>query len=251
MQRLLLTGTAIALVAASHAASAQETSTQQAGARSAAGAGEGRSGLDEIAVTAPRREELAQRTGIPNDVLTGDDILSQGITQPADLDKIVPWLNVQSAGGASVSFFLRGVGNSTVNGYSDPALAFNYNGVYVGRPTSTAGPFYDLERVDVLKGPQPTLNGHNARAGAINQSSQNIEQSTLRVIEEERIGDTRTTIAQLVFSPREEQWQIAAFVRKLGDHRVVANTPIYNAASSLQYLSTAPRTYGIPASVNV
>lgn len=126
------------------------------------------SGLAEIVVTAQRREESAQRAGVAVDVVGGDSLIDAGISQPSDLGKIVPALNVQEAGGANKTFFLRGVGNFTVNGYSDPAIAVNYDGVYVARPTSTSGLFYDLERIEVLKGPQGTLYGRNATAGAIN-----------------------------------------------------------------------------------
>ena len=125
-------------------------------------------GLTDIIVTAQRRSESLQRAAIPVDVVTGDTLANSGVTTSGQLGQIVPSLAVQNNGGANTTFFLRGVGNFTVNGYSDPAIAFNYDGVYVGRPTSTSGVFYDLERVEVLKGPQGTLYGRNATGGAIN-----------------------------------------------------------------------------------
>lgn len=167
MIKTLLAGTALALV--SQTAFAQDAPVQNVSDDSNAVPGENaEGGLAEIIVTAQRRQETAQRTGIAIDVVTGDELVTQGVTQASDLGKLVPSLNVQAGGGASVSFFLRGVGNFTVNGYSDPAVAFNYDGVYVGRPTSTSGAFYDLERVEVLKGPQGTLYGRNATGGAVN-----------------------------------------------------------------------------------
>jgi iron complex outermembrane receptor protein len=60
------------------------------------------------------------------------------------------------------------VGNFTNNGYTAPAIAFNVDDVYIGRPSSTIASFLDLDRVEVLKGPQGTLYGRNATGGAIN-----------------------------------------------------------------------------------
>lgn len=124
-------------------------------------------GLAEIVVTAQRREESLQRAAIAVTAVTGDDLTRSGITETSNLGKLVPALIVQPTGGTT-SFFLRGVGTNSQNSFSENAIAFNFNGVYVGRPTAPAGVFYDLERVEVVKGPQGTLYGRNATGGAIN-----------------------------------------------------------------------------------
>ncbi|WP_240610112.1 TonB-dependent receptor [Sphingomonas pokkalii] len=145
-----------------------EVREQNAPAESAAPPAADQQGLQEIIVTAQRKAENLQRAGIPVAVVTGEQLVSRGLTSSNELGNSVPSLAAQPQGGANTVFFLRGVGNFTVNGYSDPAVAFNYDGVYLGRATSTSGVFYDLERVEVLKGPQGTLYGRNATAGAIN-----------------------------------------------------------------------------------
>ena len=124
-------------------------------------------GLGDIIVTAQRRAENLQRAAVAVDVVTGSDLAAAGITQAGRLGEQVPALTVQPTSTGNL-IFVRGVGNFTLTPNSDPAVAFNYDGVYVGRPTSTTGVFYDLERVEVLKGPQGTLYGRNATGGAIN-----------------------------------------------------------------------------------
>lgn len=125
-------------------------------------------GLAEIVVTAQRREESLQRTALAVSAVTGDDLVNSGVSEATGLSKLVPALQVQPSGGSSTSFFLRGVGTQSGNSFAENAVAFNFNGVYVGRPTAPAGTFYDLQRVEVVKGPQGTLYGRNATGGAIN-----------------------------------------------------------------------------------
>ena len=125
-------------------------------------------GITDIVVTAQRIEESSQRVPIAIDVIKPAELVQQNVIRAEDLSRISPSLSASSGGGPTTVFFVRGVGNATVNGYSDPAISFNYDGVYIGRPTSTSGVFYDLQRVEVLKGPQGTLYGRNATAGAIN-----------------------------------------------------------------------------------
>ncbi len=127
----------------------------------------GEEGLGDIIVTAQRRSESLQRAAVPVSVVQGSDLVAAGITDPGRLGELAPALTVQPSSTGNL-IFLRGVGNFTLTPNSDPAIAFNYDGVYIGRPTSTNGLFYDLDRIEVLKGPQGTLYGRNATGGAIN-----------------------------------------------------------------------------------
>jgi iron complex outermembrane receptor protein len=125
-------------------------------------------GLAEIVVTAQRRSESSQKAAIAIDVVSAKDLAKAGTITAASLNAVAPALVVTQLGGPNTSYFVRGVGNFTGNAYSDPAIAFSLDGVYLGRPTSTTGTFYDLDRVEVLKGPQGTLYGRNATGGAVN-----------------------------------------------------------------------------------
>ncbi|WP_203290698.1 TonB-dependent receptor [Maricaulis parjimensis] len=124
--------------------------------------------LDTITITAQRREETLQDAALPINAASGEDLLRAGVGDATQLNKVAPALTVSNGGGANTAYFVRGVGNFTNNGYTAPAIAFNIDGVYIGRPSSTASAFLDLNRVEVLKGPQGTLYGRNSTGGAIN-----------------------------------------------------------------------------------
>lgn len=125
-------------------------------------------GLADIVVTAQRRSENLQRAAIAVSAVSGDMLASAGVTRPTELTALVPSLQVATSAGPYSLFYLRGVGNFNGNALSDSAIAFNFDGVYVGRPSSTTGFFYDVDRIEVVKGPQGTLYGRNATGGAIN-----------------------------------------------------------------------------------
>ncbi|GGB94836.1 TonB-dependent receptor [Novosphingobium endophyticum] len=125
-------------------------------------------GLGEIVVTAQRRAESLQNAAIAISAVSGDALVQQGVTDPAGLTGAVPALEVSTGTGGKSLFYLRGVGNFSGNSLSDGAIAFNFNDVYIARAQGTGGFFHDLERVEVLKGPQGTLYGRNATGGAIN-----------------------------------------------------------------------------------
>jgi iron complex outermembrane recepter protein len=125
-------------------------------------------GVADIVVTAQRREENLQRAALAISAVSGDSLARASVTDVTSLTKLVPSLIVQPATGTSVGFYLRGVGSLVGNAFTENPIAFNYNQVYIARPAALLGTFYDLQRVEVLKGPQGTLYGRNATGGAIN-----------------------------------------------------------------------------------
>lgn len=161
MKSILLLGSILGGIATPHIALAQTSGAgpTQSSANSA--------NIETIIVTAQRRAENLQDAAIPIVAATGAQLAQAGVSDVTGLNKVAPSLNIVNQAGSATSFFIRGVGNFNNNNLSDPAVAFNFDGVYVGRPSSTAA-FLDVERVEVLKGPQGTLYGRNATGGAIN-----------------------------------------------------------------------------------
>lgn len=154
--RILLSG-GTALVAMGYASAA----LAQAPAAEADG------GLQEIVVTAQRREENLQKAALAVSAVAGDQLTKQSVTAATELSRLIPSVQIQPAH-SYTQIYLRGVGTFGANSFAENSVAFNLDGVYLSRPAGPSGLFYDLERIEVLKGPQGTLYGRNATGGAIN-----------------------------------------------------------------------------------
>jgi iron complex outermembrane receptor protein len=149
-------------------AAGAQTANLQAAVPNEAKTGDGADQLQDIIVTAQRRPEGVQHAALAIDVVTPAALSLAGASHATDIANLVPALQISESGNAQQSLYLRSVGTFTANSYSDPAVAFNVDGVAIGRPSSMTGVLYDLDRVEVLKGPQGTLYGRNATGGAIN-----------------------------------------------------------------------------------
>ena len=125
-------------------------------------------GLGDIVITAQRRSENLQRSAIAASAVSGTDLANAGVTDVANVSKLVPSLVVAQSSGSATNFYIRGVGTFAASILRENPIAFNFAGVYVASPAAPVGTLYDLERIEVLKGPQGTLYGRNATGGSIN-----------------------------------------------------------------------------------
>jgi len=125
-----------------------------------------RAKLDEIIVTATKRAESLQDVPIAVSVVSGDFLTEQSINKLEDATSFIPNVTV-AKGNATDSIFIRGIGSGVNAGFEQSVGTF-IDGVYFGRARSSRNPFFDLARVEVLKGPQSSLFGKNTIAGAFN-----------------------------------------------------------------------------------
>lgn len=158
MKTLLLTGAAMACALAPMTVQAQSAGQQPEADYV---------GLEDIVVTAQRRSENLQKAAIAVSAVSGETLTEQSITQATDLTRLVPALQIAPAS-SFTQIYLRGIGTFGANAFAEQGVSFNLDGVYLSRPAAPAGLFYDLERLEVLKGPQGTLYGRNATGGAVN-----------------------------------------------------------------------------------
>ncbi|HEX3603343.1 MAG TPA: TonB-dependent receptor [Steroidobacteraceae bacterium] len=129
----------------------------------------GDSGLEEIVVTAQRRAESAQSVGIAMSVLSGESLADKSISYVNDLQNAVPSLQVEPAFGSSQpQFRLRGVGFIDYTSNNTSPVGVSLDGVAFALPIQTQGQLFDIDRVEVLRGPQGTLYGRNTTGGEIN-----------------------------------------------------------------------------------
>lgn len=141
-----------------------------AGSGAIAASNEGYRALEEVVVTAQKREQSLQDTPIAITTLSGESLEKLGVTDLTDLRGLSPSLSIAPFAGdrASPIVFVRGMGTITVQTTQDSAVGLYVDGVPLGRATGLATEIAEIERVEVLRGPQGTLYGKNATAGAVN-----------------------------------------------------------------------------------
>ena len=131
-------------------------------------------GLEEVTVTARFRAEKLQETPLAITAVTGDTLAARGETDVTNLAAFVPntVINPLGAGwGATIAASIRGVGLSDNSLSFEPGVPIYVDGVYLGRPQGAILDLLDLEKVEVLRGPQGTLFGKNAIGGTVSMIS--------------------------------------------------------------------------------
>lgn len=122
--------------------------------------------LEEVIVTATRRAENLQDVPISVNVVAGETIQQGGFSDMDDLSSFVPNLYMSDGQGGQ-NMFIRGIGTGTFNAAGESGVAQFHDGVYYGRDNLGQNAFFDLERVEVVRGPQPLFAGQSATAGAL------------------------------------------------------------------------------------
>ncbi len=165
LSRLALAVAAACLATAGTAANAAENAITNAAATNG-------TAMEDIVVTARRREENLQTVPAAVSVIGSDLLESSATVNPQQLSQLVPSLYYNSANPRNTAYTIRGLGSNTLsisaaNDGIEPGVGFYVDQVYHGRPATAAFDFTDIERVEILRGPQGTLYGKNTTAGAI------------------------------------------------------------------------------------
>jgi outer membrane receptor protein involved in Fe transport len=164
----ILLGTTVILPSLAHAQAAPATPPQADPPQV-----ETNSGIPDIVVTAQKRSENVQDVPIAISAFTADTLKERAVTSIAQLSAIAPNVNLDagtpfSGSTAVLSAYIRGIGSDDFAFNIDPGVGIYLDGVYLTKPDAAFFALDDMERIEVLRGPQGTLYGRNATAGAIN-----------------------------------------------------------------------------------
>ena len=124
--------------------------------------------LEEVVVTAQKREQSANDIGVSVNAFSEENLEALGIQEATDVLNFTPGATLTSSGQGIPIYTIRGIGFDDYNTNSSSTVGINMDEVAIPYPVMTRIPLYDLERVEVLKGPQGTLYGQNTTGGTVN-----------------------------------------------------------------------------------
>ena len=123
--------------------------------------------VETIEVTATKMKGLPQNTPVALSVVGGDDLMEKGVHSVSDLQNVAPSVSIgRSSFGVNLN--IRGVTTTDVTSKGEQGIAFIVDGVPIGRPREQGTAFFDISRVEILRGPQGTLYGKSSTGGVIN-----------------------------------------------------------------------------------
>ncbi|NML90670.1 TonB-dependent receptor [Sphingobium sp. TB-6] len=169
---LFVSASALSLTAAGLLLGVSPAQSQIAGEPASEAAGDEASAprLDagDIVVTAQKRSESVNKVGMSITAFSGDQLVRQGVVDTSQLIKVVPGFNFTQSAYATPVYTIRGIGFQENSLAASPAVSIYVDEVPIPFPAEADGAALDLERVEVLKGPQGTLYGQNSTGGAVN-----------------------------------------------------------------------------------
>jgi iron complex outermembrane receptor protein len=137
-------------------------------AQSPGSASDAAASVEEVIVTAQKRAENLQDVPLSITAVSGATLEKVGVTSADGLQRLAPGLTMSTVGSGFVSYtYIRGGGTNQIDPGSDPSVAYFVDEVYIGGAAGLQFDLFDLDHVEVLKGPQGTLFGRNAASGAI------------------------------------------------------------------------------------
>jgi len=141
-------------------------------------------GIEEIVVTAQKREQNLQDVGISVAAITGDSLKDMGISRSIDIEQRMPGVTITENGGPNITVAnIRGVGGVSASGFNEASVAFYQDQVLIPVVSYQSAAIFDVDRVEVLRGPQGTLFGRNTTGGVIHYLSRKPSKETDGFIE--------------------------------------------------------------------
>jgi iron complex outermembrane receptor protein len=229
-------------------------------------------GIETIKVTARRREESIQDTPISMTVFDEEALAERGIQDIRELARFTPNLifDASPAQSNNAQVFIRGIGQTEGTINAEPKVGIYIDGIYQARPLGSIISLFDLERIEVLRGPQGTLYGKNAIGGAINIISNkpqphpeatvqvefgNLGSKNVRLmgnmpVDVFGLGDMLFARADFLYESRDGYIDDLNFGKDFGDHDLLGGrgalrfTPLENLDMNLSYTQTSQPTLG-------